>query len=264
MKIWAHTIVQNEENFVWFAVKSVINYVDQVLIYDTGSEDKTVEIIKLLVEEFPEKITFKEIGKVDAIGFTKLRQQMLELSNCDYIIVLDGDEIWWEGSIKSLCDVIRKYGRNYDAVVVPFYNVVGDVYHFQEEGAGRYKILGKTGHLQVKAINTKIPGLHVDFPHPLEAYLNRENTPIQQSQKLYFLDQLYFHVSRLKRSSKERAKRKKYEVGRKFKDDFKYPEVFYLEHPRVVPSPWEKMTKRDLAISLVLKPVLKIKRKLRT
>ena len=46
MKIWVNTIVHNEENFIWFAVMSVIDYVDKVLIYDTGSTDKTVEIIK--------------------------------------------------------------------------------------------------------------------------------------------------------------------------------------------------------------------------
>ena len=46
MKVWAHTLVKNEERYIWYAVMSVIDWVDKILIWDTGSTDKTVEIIK--------------------------------------------------------------------------------------------------------------------------------------------------------------------------------------------------------------------------
>ena len=45
-KIWAHTLVKNEERFIWFSVMSVIVNVDKVLIWDTGSTDDTVKIIQ--------------------------------------------------------------------------------------------------------------------------------------------------------------------------------------------------------------------------
>ena len=48
--IWANTIVHNEENFIWFAIMSVIDWVDKMLVWDTGSTDKTVEIIEEIIK----------------------------------------------------------------------------------------------------------------------------------------------------------------------------------------------------------------------
>ena len=54
MKIWANTVVHNEENFIWFAIMSVVDYVDKVLVYDTGSTDQTVSIIKEIKKAYQE------------------------------------------------------------------------------------------------------------------------------------------------------------------------------------------------------------------
>ena len=60
MKIWANTVVNNEENFIWFSVMSVIKFIDRIVIYDTGSTDNTVSIIEELKRKNPGKIIFKE------------------------------------------------------------------------------------------------------------------------------------------------------------------------------------------------------------
>ena len=57
MKITAHMIVKNEENFVWYAVNSVVNFVDGMMIWDQGSTDRTVEIVKTINNP---KITLKK------------------------------------------------------------------------------------------------------------------------------------------------------------------------------------------------------------
>ena len=57
-KIIVHCLVANEERFVWYALQSVLPYVDQVMVWDTGSTDKTVEIIKAIKSP---KIIFKEL-----------------------------------------------------------------------------------------------------------------------------------------------------------------------------------------------------------
>ena len=100
MKIWANTIVNNEENFIWFAIMSVVDYVDKVLVWDSGSTDNTVAIIKEIQKIKKDRIIFREVGEVKGEDFAKARQAMLEQSRCDWILILDGDEIWWKGSIK--------------------------------------------------------------------------------------------------------------------------------------------------------------------
>lgn len=46
MKICVHTLVRNEEKYVWYAVMSVINHVDEVMLWDMKSTDNTYEILK--------------------------------------------------------------------------------------------------------------------------------------------------------------------------------------------------------------------------
>src|SRR3989344_2958927 len=138
MKIWAHTIVNNEENFIWFSLMSVVDFVDQILIYDTGSTDKTVEIIKEIQKIKGNKIILKQVGLTGGNEFPKLRQKMLEESRCDWILVLDGDEIWWENSIKKVIKEINDKGDVTSGIVVPMVVPVGDIYHLQEEKAGQY------------------------------------------------------------------------------------------------------------------------------
>ncbi len=262
-RIWVNTVVNNEENFIWFSVMSVVDYVDRILIWDTGSTDKTVEIIKEIKKKKGEKIDFKEVGLVDKYQFTKMRQAMLDLSNCDWILILDGDEIWWEDSIKKLVKEISIKGREVDGIIVPMVVPVGDIYHLQEERAGKYHLLGKRGHLSLRAISKNIPGLHVDWPYGKESYFDKDNKLIQQREKIIFLDKPYLHVTNLKRSSERNKLDKfKYEIGKPLPKDFKYPEIFYIERPNLIPSPWNKISGKELIKASLLTPLRRIKRRI--
>ena len=265
-KIWVNLIVHNEDQFVWFAVMSVINFVDKVLIYDTGSTDLTVEIIKDLKKKFDEKIIFKEVGLVNAGEFSRMRQKMLDESKSDWILVLDGDEVWQEDSIKKVIETINKRGQSLDAVVVPFYNLIGDVYHYQPKEAGQYKILGKKGHLTVKAISKRIPGLHIENPYGSEGYFDDSGMEIQKSikRKLLYLEAPFLHFTHLKRSSVGQTLSKyKYELGVAFTDKFKFPDVLSLPTPGCVPSPWRKRTLGYFLKSLLRQPLIFLWRKIK-
>ncbi len=263
MKIWANTIVQNEENFVWFALMSVINYVDKILVWDSGSTDKTVEIIKTINSE---KIMFKEVGEVDPEEFTKMRQKMLLESDCDWILILDGDEIWWEESIKKLVREIKNKqsfstNKNTEGIVVPMKVPVGDIYHIQEEEAGKYKILGKTGHFSLKAFNKNIPGLHADWPYGKEGFFDGEGKLIQEREKIVFVDAPFLHVTHLKRSNSKRIYNKfKYELGDEVGVGFKFPEALYSDYPKIISSPWARISGAKLLKAKILTPLRKIKR----
>ncbi len=129
MSITAHCLVKNEENFIYYAIKSVINFVDHVMVFDTGSTDKTVEIIQGLVKEYPNKIIFEEKGIADGKRHTKLRQEMLDRTKTEWFMILDGDEVWTERGMKEALSIIRKNDPTIEFIDAPFYLCVGDIYH---------------------------------------------------------------------------------------------------------------------------------------
>ena len=248
MKISAHCLVKNEERFIWFAINSVVDFVDEVMIWDQGSRDRTVEIIKSI--DSP-KIVFKESSEKVQI----LRQRMLEETDADWIFILDGDEIWYDGVVREIRSKIYDLGESKDLIVVPNYMLIGDVFHYQERAAGRYKIAGRVGHYNVRAIR-KTPGLHIEGIYPNEAYVTKEGVKVQDldKERMLFSDEPYLHASFLKK--------RKYEIGESFPKDFYYPEVFFKPRPAIVPGPWQAMTVCYKLNALWQTPLKKIKRRL--
>lgn len=264
MKIWAQTIVHNEENFIWFAIMSVVDFVDKVVIWDTGSTDKTVEIIKEIIKMKGDKIEFKEVGEVGVDEFTQMRQKMLEQADCGWILILDGDEVWWDGSIKKVVKAIQDEDGKIDGIVVPFFVAVGDIYHHQEEAAGEYRMLGRQGHLTLRAINRKIPGLHLGLPYGHEGYFDENKKPIQEREKVIFLDAPFLHMTHLKRSSiKRKYEKYKYDKGIAFPENFAFPEILFRERPEIIASPLHKRGIVYNALSLVRFPFVYCYRRLK-
>ena len=273
MKIWAHTLVKNEERYLWFSVMSVINYVDKILIWDTGSTDGTEKIIKEIKRKYPKKVNFKQVGDIDVNDFTHVRQKMLDETNSDWLLILDGDEIWWEESIKKVAEVVKSSKRReIESIVVPNILLIGDIYHYQEKAAGRYKLAGRKGHYALRAVNTKIPGLASKKPHGTWGWVDDTGRMIQDRpvSKIAFIDAPYLHVTFLPRAGThkkdlevpKRSHKLKYELGISFPYDFYYPEGLFKVRPAIVPSPWAKMNNAYMACALIQTPLKKLKRRL--
>lgn len=270
MKVCAHTLVRNEDRFLWYAVRSVIDYVDKVLIWDTGSGDKTLEIIKKLKESFGDKIDFLEYGEVDPVGFTKVRQLMLEATKADFVLTADGDEVWWDDSIKQVLSSVQKNPR-IESVFVKTINLVGDMYHYQDESAGRYQVGSQKGHFNLRLFSANIPGLHAKGEHGKQGYWDENDTPIQDRgrDKVQVVDVSYLHMTHLVRSTRNmdrnvplRSSKFKYEIGRRFPLDYYYPEALFWRRPAVVDSPWAPMSRHVYLRSLAETLPRRIKRRL--
>ena len=126
-KITACCLVCNEERWIWYSIMSVLDFVDEILVWDTGSADKTSEIIKSIKSS---KIKFREVGIVDAQTFTQMRNQMLSEVKTDWILILDGDEIWTDEATHE-SKLLMNSNANY--LINTYFNLLGDVYHFQNE-----------------------------------------------------------------------------------------------------------------------------------
>lgn len=253
MKITAHCLVKNEENFIWFAINSVIDFVDEILVWDHGSRDRTVDIVQSINNP---KIKFKKVsGKV-----AELRQKMLKETIADWIFIPDGDEIWSLDSIKNLTTSMK--GTKCDVIVSPNYLLIGDIFHYLEESAGKYKIADRVGHYNIRAMRNT-PGLHVEGVYPNEAYVTAEGIKVQNlpKEKILFLEDRYLHGSFLPRSAKDR-KKIKFEIGEEISKDYYYPEVFFRPRPDFISYPFGPMSESYRLLASLLTLFKKFKRRL--
>ena len=252
MRIIAHSLIKNEEKFIWYSVMSVIEYVDRIIIWDTGSIDNTLKIISEIQKskEVQGKITLKKFS-FSNFDEGKIRQQMLDEDKSDWIFVLDGDEVWWDDSIKRVVNFIRNEGDNFESLVVPTINPIGDIFHYQEEKAGRYHFSGRIGHYNLRALNRRIHGLASTGGHGTWAWIDKDKKTIQErdSKMIRFINAPYLNLTYLPRSANreddkqvyKRKRKLKHELGNSFSLDYYYPEVFFKPRPRIVASPWQKM-----------------------
>lgn len=101
MKISLAMIVKNEEQYIERCLSSVQDLVDEIVIVDTGSNDRTIEIIK----QFSNVKLYEFLWCDD---FSKARNYSIERTTGDYILVLDADEYVVDGSRDSLEEVMIK------------------------------------------------------------------------------------------------------------------------------------------------------------
>lgn len=135
--VTAHCIVKNEEVFVGYAIRSVVDYVDSVIVFDTGSTDTTPNIVRKLQSEYPDKIVFHEKGPCTGIRHTELRQEMLDLTNTDWFMIVDGDEVWTDRGMREAFGIISSDNKA-PSIIAPYYLCVGDIYHHSLRGLHFY------------------------------------------------------------------------------------------------------------------------------
>ncbi|MDB9822551.1 glycosyltransferase [Deltaproteobacteria bacterium] len=92
-------IVKNEEQFLEKCLASVNDYVDEIIVVDTGSTDNTVEIAK----RFTDKVYYHPWEN----SFSKARNQALQYATCEWIFQIDGDEKLMAGSGEKLRKAVR-------------------------------------------------------------------------------------------------------------------------------------------------------------
>lgn len=109
-------IVKDEEKRLERCLKSVCFLVDEIIIVDTGSKDKT----KKIARKYTDKIY--DFEWVD--DFSKARNLAFSKATCEFIMWLDADDVV-EESKKDLLDFKKKLSKNTDVVMMK-YNIAFD------------------------------------------------------------------------------------------------------------------------------------------
>jgi glycosyltransferase involved in cell wall biosynthesis len=250
--ITAHVIVKNEEKWIWYSIMSVINYVDKMIIFDTGSTDNTVKIIKEIVENYDKnnKIIFEQKIHVTKDNFSKLREEQIQRTETEWFLVLDGDEIWYSATIRELVAFSKK-NTKYKLIALRFHNCVGDVYHYKNFESETYRIKDIVGSITIRAFSKRIEGINCGGEYGTEGYFDDQGNEVQNRRdEIYIQEGFYFHTSYLQRSSSlnrdwEIPYRRSKVFGRiegKVSIDFDFPEVFYeKKRPDIVDDAFRRI-----------------------
>lgn len=107
--VWC--VCRNEEFYIDMAIQSVLDHVDGVLILDTGSTDRTMEIVRsfksdkivLVEKDFGSDVGFRFGPRYDEVGARNHAMDLaIEAFKPDYLIQLDADEVYNEMFFKIL------------------------------------------------------------------------------------------------------------------------------------------------------------------
>ena len=95
-------IVKNEEVFLGACLESIKDFVDEIIVVDTGSTDGTVDIAR----QYTEKVHFHPWNH----SFSEARNQAMSYATGDWILTIDADEELVPGSGTLLRQAIREAG----------------------------------------------------------------------------------------------------------------------------------------------------------
>src|SRR3989338_2629501 len=165
--ITACMIVKNEDRFVLYSIASVIGFVDRFIIFDTGSSDNTVKIIKGIKSP---KIIFRQKSAGSGGKLAVLRQEQADLVKNGWVWIVDADEVYPEKTSEKIVNRVQS-GNSLTGIIVHRYDLLGDIYHCQDESVGSYNQFGKTGHYVLRLINKdNIGKLEVKGSYPNEYF----------------------------------------------------------------------------------------------
>jgi glycosyltransferase involved in cell wall biosynthesis len=117
-------VVKNEDEYLPFSIRSIYDAVQEIVVVDNGSTDRTVESITGFDKV---KLFFSE-----ETSFCNLRNFALSKTTGDWVLIVDGDEVFYDGLKDRLDTLIRD--ETVDAYTCWFYQLMKSYYYMQNHG----------------------------------------------------------------------------------------------------------------------------------
>ena len=106
-------MIKNEENSIKLSIESIPNYIKNVIVFDTGSTDNTIEILRAVCDK-NNLILHLKVGNF--ISFPESRNEAIEFAeNVDvrFLLLMDAaDEFRCDKSKKNFLNIIEKIPSN--------------------------------------------------------------------------------------------------------------------------------------------------------
>lgn len=113
--ITVHFLVRNEERFIRAAVEAVLPLAGKVLIYDTGSTDRTPEILAAMRDE---KMEWSRVEGSSREDLTRHRNGMIARTQTEWFMVVDGDEVYPSSAVEWIRQEIARVPAGVDRILV--------------------------------------------------------------------------------------------------------------------------------------------------
>ncbi|MDH5182540.1 MAG: glycosyltransferase family 2 protein [Gammaproteobacteria bacterium] len=102
-------ICKNEERVISETLHSVYNWADEIIVLDSGSKDRTVEISKKYTEH---------VYETDWPGYGRQKNRALEKATCEWILSVDADEVVTD-RLKIEIDQVLSHNSKYNGYKIP-------------------------------------------------------------------------------------------------------------------------------------------------
>ena len=134
-----HCVCKNEP-FIYYAIKSVYDYCDKILIYETMSTDKHTwnDICQLIAEDKDKKIVVQRIqlgfdeekwdldnlpgfikSNMGKMSVGKVRQMQIDDTKTRYSMLVDGDEVHYKSSMNAILELLKNFPKDKIFVGLP-------------------------------------------------------------------------------------------------------------------------------------------------
>lgn len=196
-------IVKNEEQVLERCLKSAKDIVDEIIIVDTGSTDKTKDIAKKYTDQI---YNFKWID-----DFSKARNYSFSKATKEYILWLDADDVILEKDRKEFIKLKNNFDKNIDVVMMK-YNISYDeelkpTFSYNRErlikNNIKYKWVGEVHEVIVPSGNIFYSNIAISHKKEKKEYTKRnlniflkmlkEGKKLDARQQFYYARELYYH-----------------------------------------------------------------------
>ncbi len=106
-------IVRDEEDVIGRCLESAADLVDEIIIVDTGSTDRTKEIAAKYTEKIYDFLWIDDFAAARNVSFAH--------ANCDYCMWLDADDVLMEPDRQEFVNLKERLGPGVDAVMMQYH-----------------------------------------------------------------------------------------------------------------------------------------------
>lgn len=109
MKVSVALCTYNGQEYIEEQIHSILNQsvpVDEIIICDDGSTDKTVDIVNSILRE--SAVSYRVEANKDSFGVAKNFLKALKMTSGEYVFTCDQDDVWHTDKVKIFLDEAMK------------------------------------------------------------------------------------------------------------------------------------------------------------